>query len=109
MADLAYTSPADFEKELLESEVPVLIDFYADWCGPCQMMKPVVAKLEKEYAGRLKVLTVDTDVHGGLAAYFGVRGIPTFIFFAEAKKQWQKVGADPAIARMVADYFKKRA
>lgn len=96
MAELTYGSPEEFEKELLESPTPCLVDFYADWCGPCRMLAPILEKLEKEYEGRVKIVKVNVDDRQSIASHFGVRSIPTIIFFAHGKKQWEEVGARPA-------------
>lgn len=71
----------NFEAEVLQSEIPVLVDFYADWCGPCKMMGPVVDKLAEEYAGRIKVGKCNVDESMQIAQKYGVASIPTFIVF----------------------------
>ena len=70
----------NFQQEVLESKEPVMIDFYADWCGPCQMMGPVVANFAEEYAGKIDIYKVDTEKEEGLAASFGIRSIPSLLF-----------------------------
>jgi thioredoxin len=69
----------NFETEVVNQETPVIIDFYADWCGPCQMMKPVFASLSEEYEGKLNFLKLDTQVEEGLAMQFGIQGIPALV------------------------------
>lgn len=81
-----------FEKEVLGSELPVLVDFYADWCGPCQALAPVIEEIAEEYAGRLKVGKLNTDLHSATAARYGIRGIPTLLLFRDGKLIGQHVG-----------------
>ncbi len=74
---------ANFEAEVLNSELPVLVDFYADWCGPCKMMAPVVERLAEEYEGKLKVGKCNTDDNMPLTQKYRVASIPTFVIFKE--------------------------
>ena len=76
---------SNFEAEVLNSEIPVLVDFYADWCNPCKMMAPVVEQLASEYEGRLKVGKCNIDENMGLAQKYQVLSIPTFIIFKDGK------------------------
>jgi thioredoxin 1 len=85
----------NFEKEVLKSDQPVLIDFYAEWCPPCKMMGPAVKKLAEEYDGRAKVGKIDSDNEPELAAMFGVMSIPSFIFLKNGKEVDRAVGALP--------------
>lgn len=71
----------NFEKEVLQSETPVLVDFYADWCGPCQMLAPTVAEIARETAGRVKVCKINVDDEAALAIRYGVASIPTLMVF----------------------------
>ncbi len=71
----------NFEQEVLNSEVPVLVDFFATWCGPCKMMSPIVEELAKEMKGKVKIYKVDTDEEQDLAIKYGIMSIPTFIVF----------------------------
>ena len=82
----------NFEKEVLNSEVPVLVDFFATWCGPCKMMSPVVEELAKEMEGKAKVYKVDTDEEQNLAIKYGIMSIPTFIVFRNGKPVGKAVG-----------------
>ncbi len=75
----------NFEEEVLKSEVPVLVDFFATWCGPCKMMSPVVEEIAKEMEGKAKVYKVDTDEEQELAVKYGIMSIPTFIVFKNGK------------------------
>lgn len=84
-----------FERTISESEVPVLVDFYADWCGPCKMMAPFVDEIAAKYIGRALVAKVDTDRAQKATAPFGIRGIPTTIVFKNGKPAAQKAGAMP--------------
>lgn len=85
----------NFEREVLQSELPVLVDFYADWCGPCQMMAPVVHQLAEDCAGRLKVVQVNVDEAPALAASYGVSSIPTLAYFRGGKLRGSSVGFLP--------------
>lgn len=82
----------NFEKEVYESEIPVLVDFYADWCGPCKAMTPVIEALAEQYAGRLKVGKINVDENQDIAMKFGVMSIPTFIFFKGGRNVSKTVG-----------------
>lgn len=70
----------NYEDEVVNSDVPVLIDFYADWCGPCQMMKPIFEELSSEYLGRVKFMKLDTQTEEGIAVKFRIQGIPALVF-----------------------------
>ena len=84
-----------FQRTIDEAGVPVLVDFYADWCGPCKMMAPFVDEIAAKYMGRMLVAKVDTDRAQKAAAPFGIRGIPTTIIFKNGKPFAQKTGAMP--------------
>ncbi|WP_323758271.1 thioredoxin [Roseivirga sp.] len=77
---------------LIAQDAPVLVDFYADWCGPCQAMAPVLKEVAKAHEGKVKIIKVDVDKNQPLAQKFGVRSIPTLILFKNGKLVWQKAG-----------------
>ena len=85
----------NFENEVMKSEIPVLIDFYADWCGPCRMMAPVVEQFAEEYEGSIKIGKINVDEESELAARFGVQSIPSFIFIKDGKVVDRVTGAMP--------------
>ncbi len=88
----------NFKKEVEESKIPVIIDFYADWCGPCQMMKPVFEKVSESYEGKLKFAKVNTEDNSELASKFDVQGIPCLIVTKKGKEIDRIVGNMPEIA-----------
>ncbi|MEP7183476.1 MAG: thioredoxin TrxA [Betaproteobacteria bacterium] len=88
-----HVSETTFDQEVLQSATPVLVDYWAEWCGPCKMIAPVLEDVAKQYAGRLTVAKVDIDANPGISTRFGIRGIPTLILFKEGKAHAQKVGA----------------
>ena len=85
----------NFEQEVMRSEVPVLVDFYAEWCGPCRMMSPIVEEMAETYDGKIKVGKVNTDEYPELAQSFGVMSIPSFFFIKDGKVVDSAIGGMP--------------
>ena len=85
----------NFQKEVLESDIPVLVDFWAEWCAPCLMIAPTIEELAQEYSGRLKVGKLNVDENQNLAAKYGIQGIPTLLIFKDGQIIEQIVGALP--------------
>jgi thioredoxin 1 len=83
----------NFEKEVLDSSTPVLVDFWAAWCGPCRMVAPELEKLAQEESERLKVAKLNVDDNRGIAAHYGISSIPTMILFKDGKEQKRLIGA----------------
>lgn len=86
---------SNFEEVVLKSEQPVLVDFWAEWCGPCKMMLPIVEEISTEFEGKLTVAKVDVDSSQATAAKFGIRNIPTILFFKGGNVVDKQVGAVP--------------
>ena len=101
----------DYEKNkewTFEGELPCIVDFYADWCGPCKMVAPVLEDLSKEYAGKINVYKVDTDKEQELASIFGIRSIPSILFVPREGKPQMAMGAMPkeAFVQAISDILK---
>ncbi|TRZ93919.1 thioredoxin [bacterium] len=90
---LVHFSDHNFKKEVLESNLPVLVDFWASWCGPCKMITPMIEELAKEYAGKFKIGKLDVDENPKTATHYGIMSIPALIFFKNGKVMDQVVGA----------------
>ena len=88
-----YVTDANFEAEVLQSATPVLVDYWAEWCGPCKMIAPILDDVSKEYAGKLKVAKLNIDDNQETPAKFGIRGIPTLMLFKDGQLAATKVGA----------------
>ncbi len=105
---VADVNDATFEQEVLQSAIPVLVDFWAGWCGPCKALAPVVDEVAQQYAGKLKVMKMDVDHNASTPMRYGIRGIPALLFFKGGKVADQIVGyvpkdtIDKTVARVIA-------
>ncbi|MCZ6537091.1 MAG: thioredoxin TrxA [Gammaproteobacteria bacterium] len=88
-----HTSDDSFEADVIESQIPVLLDFWAEWCAPCKMIAPILTEIAEEYKGRLKIAKLNIDENPSIPPKFGIRGIPTLILFKNGTVEGQKVGA----------------
>ncbi|PSB33133.1 thiol reductase thioredoxin [Chlorogloea sp. CCALA 695] len=95
MSAAVQVTDASFKQEVLDSEVPVLVDFWAPWCGPCRMVAPVVDEIAQQYDGQIKVVKLNTDENPNVASQYGIRSIPTLMIFKGGQRVDMVVGAVP--------------
>ena len=90
---LTHTTDANFDQDVLQSDIPVLLDFWAEWCGPCKMIGPLLGELSEEYAKKVKIVKLNVDENNNTAIQYAVRSIPTLILFKDGQVQAQHIGA----------------
>ncbi|MBW1668969.1 MAG: thioredoxin [Deltaproteobacteria bacterium] len=95
MGDLLHVTDENFDKEIIASDIPAIVDFWAEWCGPCKMVAPAVEQLAEEYKGKVKVAKMDVDQNRATPARFGIRNIPTLMLFKGGEVAQVIVGAQP--------------
>ena len=95
MSSAPSVTDSSFDKEVLQSDLPVLVDFWAPWCGPCRMVAPVVEEISKDFEGKIKVFKLNTDENPNVASQYGIRSIPTLMIFKGGQKVHTVVGAVP--------------
>ena len=93
MSEISHVTDDTFESEVLKSDVPVLVDYWAEWCGPCKVIAPVLEEIANEYAGKMKVCKLDIDSNEDTTPKYGIRGIPTLMLFKNGAVEATKVGA----------------
>ena len=91
--NIKHISDASFDTDVLKSDKPVLVDFWAEWCGPCKMIAPILEDVAKEYAGKIQIAKMDVDANQAIPAKFGIRGIPALMVFTNGQLAATKVGA----------------
>ena len=95
MSDILQVTDENFDAEIIESDIPAIVDFWAEWCGPCKMVGPVIEELAEEYKGKIKIAKMDVDGNRQTPARFGIRNIPTLIFFKGGEVAQTIIGAHP--------------
>lgn len=90
---IVHTSDAAFEQDVLKSDLPVLVDYWAEWCGPCKMIAPILDELAPQYSGKVRIVKLDIDANPQTPPKYGIRGIPTLMLFKNGTVEAQKVGA----------------
>ena len=90
---IVYTTDGDFDNDVLQADQPVLVDFWAEWCGPCKMIAPILDEIADEYDSKIKVVKLNIDENAGTPPKYGIRGIPTLILFKNGNIEATKVGA----------------
>lgn len=93
MSEILHTTDGTFEDDVLKSDLPVLVDYWAEWCGPCKVIAPVLEEIAEEYDGRMKVCKLDIDSNESTPPRYGIRGIPTLMLFKNGNVEATKVGA----------------
>lgn len=93
MSEINNVSDSSFEQDVLQSDTPVLVDYWAEWCGPCKMVAPVLEEIAQEYSGRLKICKLNIDENEATPPKYGIRGIPTLMLFKNGAVEATKVGA----------------
>ena len=93
MSEISHTSDGSFENDVLKSDLPVLVDYWAEWCGPCKVIAPVLEEIALEYKGKMKVCKLDIDENSDTPPKYGIRGIPTLMLFKNGAVEATKVGA----------------
>jgi thioredoxin len=91
--DIVYLTDDSFEQEVLQSDIPVLVDYWAEWCGPCKMIAPILEEVVSDYAGKLKIAKLNIDENSATPPKYGIRGIPTLMIFKDGDVEATKVGA----------------